>query len=198
MSPWTYGSTSITLGGCVFLVNPTNFAMNITASLMETLGQLSFGIVSSMKGRIILYSLERWDEKSATIGLMWRIIEPFHQVCKIVTHDNGFCVTAWILQLHNFNIYGQFLMEKWGRYWLCNVPSDFIDEHFCKEDIWLRESLEQTINHIDFFSLSKGEEICCKNHINSWDSEWSEGSLDFLDGGGQVHHIHIPRAWLGS
>ena len=34
---------------------------------------------------------KKLDEKCATVGLMLRMMEPIHQIGKIVTHDSGFC-----------------------------------------------------------------------------------------------------------
>ena len=54
----------------------------------------------------------KWDEKGATVGLMLRVMEPIHQIGKIVIHDSGFCMTAGILDQHNLGIYCQALIKK--------------------------------------------------------------------------------------
>ena len=61
---------------------------------------------------------------------MLRMMAHIHLTGKIVTHDSCFCMTAGILELHKFGIYGQALIKQWSRYWPCNVPGNFIDEHF--------------------------------------------------------------------
>ena len=86
-----------------------------------------------MKGKPPQLRKKKWD--------MLRIMEPIHQMGKIVTHDSGLCVTASILELHNFGFYGQALIKKWGRYWPCNVPRNFIDEHFHDKD-WFNGAIE--------------------------------------------------------
>ena len=35
---------------------------------------------------------KEWDEMGATVGLMLCMITPIHQIGKIITHDNSFCV----------------------------------------------------------------------------------------------------------
>ena len=60
---------------------------------------------------------KKWDEKGTTVGMMLKMTESIHQTGKIVTHYSGFCVTAGILELHNFDIYGQLLIKKQSRYW---------------------------------------------------------------------------------
>ena len=44
-------------------------------------------------------------------------------------------MTAVILEVLNFGIYGQALMNKQEIYWPRNEPSDFIDGHFNEKDI---------------------------------------------------------------
>ena len=87
---------------------------------------------------------------------MLRMMESTHQTGKVVTHYNGFCVTARILELHIFGVDGQTQIKKQGRYWPCNVPGHVIDEHFPDKEIGSRESLKQTINGIEFLYIVKG------------------------------------------
>ena len=118
-----------------------------------------------------LLGKKKWDKKGSTFGLILRMMAFIHQTGKIVTHHSCFCVTAGILELHNFGVFGQALLKKWGRCWLCNVPENFISEHFHEKDIGSRESLKKSINGIDFLSIVKRRRICCKNHVNSLESE---------------------------
>ena len=126
---------SIALGGCVFLKNPTNLAMNTIAD-----GDFGAALICCCKlreGKDHPQQLgkKKWDEKGATVGLILRMMEPIHQMGKIVTHDYCFCVTAGILALHNFGVYGQALIKKKGRYWPHNVPGDLSISMFMRRTL---------------------------------------------------------------
>jgi hypothetical protein len=54
----------------------------------------------------------KYDSYSKTAKLMLEIMENIHGTGKIVSMDSGFCVTAGILALHDYGVYGQSLVKK--------------------------------------------------------------------------------------
>ena len=51
-----------------------------------------------------------------TATLMLEITKLVHHTDKVVSMDSGFCVSVGIIDMHNFGVYGQYLIKK-RRYW---------------------------------------------------------------------------------
>ena len=76
---------------------------------------------------------------------MLEMIKPVHRTGKIVSMDNGFCVSVGIIAMHNFGVYGQSLIKK-RRYWPKNVPGDTIDYYFANKELGSAKTFRQVIN----------------------------------------------------
>ena len=67
---------------------------------------------------------------SKTVKLMLEMTEPIHGTGKVASMDSGFCVSAGILAMHKYGVFGQVLIKKHGKYWPRGVPGDAINNHF--------------------------------------------------------------------
>ena len=81
--------------------------------------------------------------------LMIEMKNPIHQTGKIVSMDSGFCVSVGIIAMHDYGVYGQFLIMK-RRYWPKNVPRDAIDSYFANKELGSAKTFSQVINKKPF------------------------------------------------
>ena len=85
---------------------------------------------------------------SATAKLMLEMKKPMiFNTGKVVTMDNGFCVTAGILAMHDHGVYGQALIKKRGKCWPRHVPGDQIEQHFSAMEIGDVDCIKHKTNH---------------------------------------------------
>ena len=49
---------------------------------------------------------------SKTATVMLEMTKTIHHTYKVVSMDSGFCVSVGIIAMHNFGVYGQYLINK--------------------------------------------------------------------------------------
>ena len=86
---------------------------------------------------------------SKTAMLVLEITKPVNHTGKVVSMDSGFWVSVRIIAVHNFCVYGQYLIKK-RRYWPNNVHGDAIDSYFTNKELGSAKTFRQVFDKNPF------------------------------------------------